>query len=133
MHKHWNTCSHIYLFFSLWKKIASKTVTKVCVNFDMNMLSSPPCFYFRRRQFLLCLIVWCGVFGRKEIVGALKIVSVLCLISSYSFFRTLLDWFSVETIPFLQLWIYLIYVTFVFDMYTPVYSLCTWVSLFWYQ
>ena len=51
------------------------------------------------------------------------------------FFRTLLDWFSVgETILFLFFWIFLIYVIFVFDMYTPVYFLCTWVSLsFCYQ
>ena len=34
-----------------------------------------------------------------------------------------------ETSLFLQFWIYLIYVIFVFDMYTPVYSLCTLVSL----
>ena len=33
----------------------------------------------------LFLIVWCGVFGRKEIVGDLTIVSILCLISSYYF------------------------------------------------
>ena len=48
------------------------------------------------------------------------------------FFRTLLDWFSVgETILFLFFWIFLIYVIFVFDMYTPVYFLCTWcLSLF---
>ena len=35
-----------------------------------------------------------------------------------------------ETNLFLQIWIYLIYVIFVFDIYTPLYSLCTWVSFF---
>ena len=51
------------------------------------------------------------------------------------FFRTLLDWFSVwRNHPFLLFWIFLIYVIFVFDMYTPVYFLCTWASLsFCYQ
>ena len=44
---------------------------------------------------LLFLIVWCGVFGSKEIVGVLKTMSILCLISSFFFFRILLDWFSV--------------------------------------
>ena len=33
----------------------------------------------------LSLIVWCGVFRRKEIVGVLKTMSVLCLISSFLF------------------------------------------------
>ena len=44
---------------------------------------------------LLFLIVWCGVFGSKEIAGVLKTMSILCLISSFFFFRILLDWFSV--------------------------------------
>ena len=34
---------------------------------------------------LLFLIVWCGIFGRKEIVGVLKTTSFLCLISSFYF------------------------------------------------
>ena len=39
-----------------------------------------------------------------------------------------------ETIIFLLFWIFLIYVISVFDMYTPVYFLCTWVSFsFRYQ
>ena len=83
----------------------------------------------------LFLIVWCGVFGRKEIVGVLKTMSILCLISSFFFSEPY--WTGShcgETILFLLFWIFLIYVIFVFDMYTPVYSLCTWVSLsFWYQ
>ena len=33
----------------------------------------------------LFLIVCCGASGRKEIVGALKIMSILCLNSSYYF------------------------------------------------
>ena len=80
---------------------------------------------------LLFHIVWCGAFGRKEIVGVLKTVSVLCLISSFYFSEPY--WTGshcVETNFFLQFWIYLIYVIFVFDMYTPVYSLCTWLSFF---
>ena len=79
----------------------------------------------------LFLIVWCGVFGRKEIVGVFKTMSILCLISSFFFSEPY--WTGSpcgETNLFLQFWIYLIYVIFVFDMYTPVYSLCTWVSLF---
>ena len=77
---------------------------------------------------LFFLIVWCGVFGRKEIVGVLKTMIVLCLISSFYFLE---PWFMCgETNPFLQFWIYLIYVIFEFDMYASVYSLCTWVSLF---
>ena len=44
---------------------------------------------------LLFLIVWCGVFGRKEIVGVLKTMSVLCLTSSFYFSEPILDWFSV--------------------------------------
>ena len=77
---------------------------------------------------LLFLIVWCGVFGRKEIVSVLKTVIVLCLISSFYFSE---PWFMCgETNPFLQFWIYLVYVIFEFDMFALVYSLCTWVSLF---
>ena len=79
----------------------------------------------------LFLIVWCGVFGRKEIVGVLKTMSVLCLISSFYFSEPYWTGFQCgETNIFLQFWIYLIYVIFVFDMYTPIYSLCTGVSLF---
>ena len=80
---------------------------------------------------LLFLIVWCGVFGRKEIVGVLKTMSVQCLISSFYFSKPYWTGSQCgETNLFLQFWIYLIYVIFVFDMYTPVYSLCIWVSLF---
>ena len=39
-----------------------------------------------------------------------------------------------ETNLFLLFWIYLTFVMFVFDLFTPVYSLCIWVPLsFWYQ
>ena len=83
----------------------------------------------------LFLIVWCGVFGRREIVGALKTMSVPCLISN--FYSSEPYWTGSlcgETNLFLLFWIYLIFVMFVFDMFTPVYSLCTWVSLsFWFQ
>ena len=78
---------------------------------------------------LLFLIVWCGVFGRKEIVGVLKTVSILCLISSYYFLEPYwIGYQCGENNPFIQFWIYLIYVIFVFDLYTTIYSLCTWVS-----
>ena len=33
----------------------------------------------------LFLIVWCGVFGKREIVGVLKTMSVPCLTSSFYF------------------------------------------------
>ena len=84
-------------------------------------------------QLLLFFTVWCGVFGRKEIVGALKTMSILCLTSSYYFLE--LYWTGSqcgENNPFLQFWIYLIYVIFVFDLCTPIYSLCTWVSFFFF-
>ena len=82
-----------------------------------------------------CLIVWCGVFGRKEIVGVLKTMSILCLISSFYFSEPYWTGSQCgETNLFLLFWIYLIYVIFVFDMYSLVYFLCTWVSLsFWNQ
>ena len=58
-------------------------------------------------------------------------MSVLCLISSFYFSEPYWTGSQCgETNFFLQFWIYLIYVIFVFDMYTPVYSLCTWVSFF---
>ena len=83
----------------------------------------------------LFLIVWCGAFGRREIVGVLKTLSVPCLTSRFYFSE--LYWTGSlcgETNLFLLFWIYLIFVMFVFDMFTLVYSLCTWVSLsFWYQ
>ena len=37
------------------------------------------------------------------------------------------------TILFLLFWIYLIFVMFAIDLFPPVYPLCTWVSLFFYQ
>ena len=80
---------------------------------------------------LLFLIVWCGVFGRKEIVSVLKTTGFLCLISSFYFSKPYWTGSKCgETNLFLQVWIYLIHVIFVFDMYTPIYPLCTWVSLF---
>ena len=83
----------------------------------------------------LFLIVWCGAFRRREIVGVLKTLSVPCLTSSFYFSE--LYWTGSlcgGTILFLLFWIYLIFVMFVLDLFTPVYSLCTWVSLsFYYQ
>ena len=77
------------------------------------------------------LFVWCGVFGMREIIGVLKTLSVPCLISSFYFSEPC--WTGSrcgETNLFLLFWIYLTFVMFVFDLFTPVYSLCTWVSLF---
>ena len=81
------------------------------------------------------LIVCCGAFGRREIVGVLKTLSVPCLTSNFYFSE--LYWTGSlcgGTILFLLFWIYLIFVMFVLDLFTLVYSLCTWVSLsFYYQ
>ena len=55
-----------------------------------------------------CLI-WC--IWKERIVGALKIVSVLYLISSYYFLESYWTGYQCgRTSPFLQFWIYLIYV-----------------------
>ena len=85
----------------------------------------------------LFLIVWCGVFGRKEVVAS------RCFEDNehsmpdlkFLFFRTFWTGSQCgETNLFLLFWIYLIYVIFVFDMYSLIYFLCTWVSLsFWNQ
>ena len=57
---------------------------------------------------LLFLIVWCGVFGKKEIVDVLKTVSILCLISSYYFLEPYWTGYQCgENNPFLQFWILL--------------------------
>ena len=75
------------------------------------------------------LFVWCGVFGRRGIVDVLKTFSVLCLISSFFLSEPYLTGsLCGETILFL-FWIYLTFVIFFLDLFTPVYSLCTWVSL----
>ena len=83
----------------------------------------------------LFLIVWCGVFGRREIVVVLKTRSVPCLISSFFFLEPyLIGSLCGETILFFLFWIFLIFVMFVFDLFSLVYSWYTWVSLsFWYQ
>ena len=83
----------------------------------------------------LFLIVWCGVFGRRELVGVLKTRSVPGLISSFSFLEPyLIGSLCGETILFLLFWIFLIFVMFVFDSFSPVYSRCTWEYLsFWFQ
>ena len=60
----------------------------------------------------------------------LHCLSVPCLTSSFYFSE--LYWIGSlcgGTILFLLFWIYLIFVMFIFDLFTPVYSLCTWVSL----
>ena len=75
------------------------------------------------------------VVGRREIVGALKTLSVPCLTSSFYFSE--LYWTGSlcgGTILILLFWIYLIFVMFVLDLFTLVYPPCTWVSLsFYYQ
>ena len=78
----------------------------------------------------LFLIVCCGAFGRREIVGALKTLSAPCLTSS-SYFSELYWTGSLcgGTILFLLFWIFLIFVMFAFDLFPLVYPLCTWVSL----
>ena len=76
----------------------------------------------------LFLIVWCGAFGRREIVGVLKTLSIPCLTSSFYFSK--LYWTGSlcgGTILFLLFWIYLIFVMFLLDLFTPVYPLCNWV------
>ena len=76
------------------------------------------------------LFVWYGVFGRREIVGVLQTLSVPCLISSFFFSEPYLTGsLCGETNLFLLFWIYLTFVIFIFDLFTPVYFLCTWVSL----
>ena len=78
----------------------------------------------------LFLIVCCGASGRREIVGALKTSSAPYLTSS-SYFSELYWTGSLcgGTILFLLFWIFLIFVMFAFDLFPPVYPLCTWVSL----
>ena len=75
------------------------------------------------------LFVWCGVFGKREIIDVLKTLSVLCLISSFFFSEPyLIGSLCGETSPFL-FWIYLTFVISTLDLFTPVYFLCTWVPL----
>ena len=70
----------------------------------------------------LFLIVWCGAFGRREIVGVLKTLSVPCLTSNFYF----------SELYWTLFWIYLIFVMFVLDLFTLVYPLCTWVFFFYF-
>ena len=78
----------------------------------------------------LFLLAWCGVFGRRGIIDALKTLSVLCPTSSFFLSKPYLTGsLCGETILFL-FWIYLTFVIFVLDLFSPVYSLCAWVSLF---
>ena len=80
----------------------------------------------------LFLIVWGGVFGRKEIVGSLKTVSILGLISSYYFFKPYWTGSQCgETNPFLQFWIYLMHVI-LYLIRTPIYTLYILGCLFFY-
>ena len=75
------------------------------------------------------LFVWCGVFGRREIVDVLKTLSALCLISSFFFSEPyLIGSLCGETNLFL-FWIFLTFVIFVLDLFIPVYFLCTWMPL----
>ena len=75
------------------------------------------------------LFVWCGVFGRREIVDVLKTLSVPCLISSFYFSEPYLTGSLCGETNLFLFWIYLTFVIFVIDLFTPVYFLCTWVSL----
>ena len=79
----------------------------------------------------LFLLAWCGASGRRGIIDALKTLSVLSPTSSFSFSEPYLNGSRFgETIRFLFLfWIYLTFVIFVFDLFIPVYFLCTWVPL----
>ena len=78
----------------------------------------------------LFLLVWCGVFGRRGIIDALKTLSVLCPTSSIFLSEPYLTGsLCGETILFL-FWIYLTLVIFVLDLFSPIYSLCAWVSFF---
>ena len=76
------------------------------------------------------LFVWCGVFGRRGIVDALKTLSVLCPTSSFFLSEPYLTGSLCGETIFFLFWIYLTFVIFVLDLFTPVYSLCAWVSLF---
>ena len=81
----------------------------------------------------LFLRAWCGASGRRGIIDALKTLSVLSPTSSFSFSEPYLNGSLFgETILFL-FWIYLTFVIFVLDLLSLVYSLCAWVSLFFYQ
>ena len=64
------------------------------------------------------------------LIDALKTLSVLCPTSSFFFSESYLtSSLCGETILFL-FWIYLTFVIFVLDLFSLVYSLCAWVSLF---
>ena len=75
------------------------------------------------------LFVWCGVFGRREIVDVLKTLSILCLISSFFFSEPYLTGSLCGETNLFLFWIYLTFVFSVLDLFTPVYFLCTWVPL----
>ena len=75
------------------------------------------------------LFVWCGVFGRRGIVDALKTLSVLCPTSSFFLSEPYLTGsLCGETILFL-FWIYLTFVIFVLDC-SPLYTPCVLGCLF---
>ena len=75
------------------------------------------------------LFVWCGVFGRREIVDVLKTLSALCLISSFFFSEPYLTGSLCGETSLFLFWIYLTFVISVLDLFTPIYFLCTWVPL----
>ena len=75
------------------------------------------------------LFVWCGVFGRREIVDVLKTLSALCLISSFFFSEPYLTGSLCGETSLFLFWIYLTFVISILDLFTPVYFLCTWVPL----
>ena len=136
------TIDHLFLHclvaMELWDMVFG--LLGVCWVMPMSVVELLACWqgrFGRHRNGYIWIVVphclmWCvvcGVFGRKEIVGVLKTVSILCLISSYYFLEPYwIGYQCGENNPFIQFWIYLIYVIFVFDLYTTIYSLCTWVS-----
>ena len=75
------------------------------------------------------LFVWCGVFGRREIIDVLKTLSALCLISSFFFSEPYLTGSLCGETNLFLFWIYLTFVISVLDLFIPVYFLCTWVPL----
>ena len=75
-----------------------------------------------------CLI-WC--IWKERIVGALKIVSVLYLISSYYFLESYWTGYQCgRTSPFLQFWIYLIYVICIWSIHPCILPVYLGVSFF---